>query len=183
MFCKWKAVPAVALFALLAVAPAYGTVTVYFVPQHSFIPAPGGTTDVDVVADFTDAIVGWGLDLDVGLPGVADLIGFSIGPLWDPVGASIDGDGLGGTADPFAHPNGIGPGNGILLATLTFEAFGNGVTPILMNDDGDEDEGFALNDLSGLDGYVSEGGTITVPEPASLSLLALAGLVALRRRS
>jgi hypothetical protein len=102
--------------------------------------------------------------------------------VWDPALSTIDGDLLGGNIDPIANPNGIGPAAGILLATLTFQAFGLGTTPIALSTSGDEDEGFALSDLSGNDTVIFANGTITVPEPASLVLIALGGLVVLRRR-
>lgn len=177
MTCKWKAATALAAIACIAAAPAYGTVTLHFVPQNTVIPVVGNTANVEVRADFTQDIAGWGLDLNVFDTGVADLIGFSIGPAWDPVLASIDGDLLGGTSVA-----GVPAGAGILLATLTFQANGLGTTPISLSTSGDEDEGFALNDLSGLDAVNFANGTITVPEPASLVLIALGGIVALRRR-
>jgi len=159
MMCKWKAVSLVAVMALAA-TPALATVNLSFVLQDTTIP-----------------VVGWGLDLNVANPGVADLDSFTIGPLWDPVGASIDGDLLGGTS-----LLGVGPGANILLATLTFEAFGLGTTPISLSVSGEEDEGFALYFDPGLDAVVFAEGTITVPEPATLALVALGGLAALRRR-
>ncbi|HRX85584.1 MAG TPA: PEP-CTERM sorting domain-containing protein [Phycisphaerae bacterium] len=181
MVRKWKVVPAVALLALLAATPAFATVTLHFVPQDSFIPSVGGTTNVDIVADFTEGIGGWGLDLDVANPGVASLTGIAIGPLWDAAPSTLDGDLLAGTV---FSPTGIGPGTGFLLATLTFTANGNGVTPIALSISGDEDEGFVLAaDAPQLDtDIVFANGTITVPEPASLALVALGGLVMLRRR-
>lgn len=173
---KWKAVCLVALMALAA-TPALATVNLSFVLQDTTIPVVGGFANVEIRADFTETIAGWGLDLNVANPGVADLDSFTIGPLWDPVGASIDGDLLGGTS-----LLGVGPGANILLATLTFEAFGLGTTPISLSVSGEEDEGFALYFDPGLDAVVFAEGTITVPEPATLALVALGGLAALRRR-
>jgi hypothetical protein len=180
MVYKCKAVAAVAALALLA-APAYATVTLNFVQQDTTIPVVGNTADVEIRADFTDAIVGWGLDLNVDFPGVANVTGIAIGPLWDTV-SSIDGDDLAGLADPFAHPGGIGPGTDILLATLTFTANAVGTTPISLSVSAGEDEGFALWDLSGNDVVNFANGTVTVPEPASLALVALGALTLVRRR-
>lgn len=177
MMRKWKAVSAVAVAALVSAAPAFGTVTLHFVAQDTTIPSVGGFANVEIRADFTEPIVGWGLDLNVDDPGVADLDSFTIGGLWDPALSTIDGDLLGGTS-----LDGVDPGTNILLATLTFEAFGNGLTPISLSTDGDEDEGFAI-DPTGLDSIVFAEGTIRVPEPAALTLLAIGAVVALRRRS
>ena len=168
---------AVAVAALMSAAPAFGTVTLSFVAQNTTIPSVGGFANVEIRADFTEPILGWGLDLNVDDPGVADLDSFTIGPAWDPVLSSLDGDLLGGTA----FPGPVGPGSNILLATLTFEAFGIGVTPISLSISGDEDEGFAI-DPSGLDSVVFAEGTIRVPEPAALTLLALGAVAVLRRR-
>ena len=176
MSYKWKAVPAVALLALIAAAPAFATVNVYFVPQNSSIPTIGNTTNVEIRADFTDAIIGWGLDVNVTNPGVADLTGFTVGPLWDPQLASPDTVLLGGTSI-----TDVGPGANILLATLTFQAFGNGVTPISLSAN-DFDEGFLKNDFVTFDTTIFCNGTVTVPEPASLVLVAVGGLLAIRRR-
>jgi len=178
MIAKGKAACAVAFIALVAAVPAFGTVTLNFVAQDTVIPLVGNTANVEIRADFTEDIVAWGFDLNVADPGVADLIGFTIGPLWDPALSTIDGDLLGGTS-----LLGVPAGSNILLATLTFQAFGIGITPISLSVSGEEDEGFALGDLSGLDSVVYANGTIRVPEPASLALLALGGLVALRRRA
>ena len=175
MSYKWKAVPAIALLALIAATPAYATVTLNFVPQNSVIPTIGNTTNVEIRADFTQAVVGWGLDLNVANPGVADMTGFTIGPAWDPQLASIDGVLLGGTSLVD-----VGPGTNILLATLTFQAFGNGVTPISLSAN-DIDEGFLLNDFVTFDSVNFANGTVTVPEPATLVLVALGGLLVQRR--
>ncbi len=89
---------------------------------------------------------------------------------------------LGTTADPFNHPNGVGPGTDILLATLTFEAFAPGTTEISLSISGDENEGFALGDFSGLDSVILPTGTITIPQPSTFVLLALGCVAALKRR-
>lgn len=178
MFCKWKAVSAAALLALVAAVPASATVTLHFVQQNTVIPTVGGTANVEIRADFTDAISGWGLDLNVSNPGVADLLSFTIGPDWDPATDTLDDDLLAGLSESLT---GVAAGSNILLATLTFQANGIGSTPISLSVN-NEDEGFVLADTIQLDATNFAAGSIIVPEPASLALVALGGLALLRRR-
>lgn len=97
---------------------------------------------------------------------------------WDAAGSTIDGDLLGGNSLV-----NIGPGSDILLATLTFEALAPGTTSIAISIIGDEDEGFALDNLSGLASVASFATRlITVPEPGSLVLFISAATFALCRR-
>jgi hypothetical protein len=133
---------------------------------------------VDIIADIPtgDAIIGWGLDLDVALPAVADWTFVSVGPDWTGVPAG-DGDDLAG----LAFPN---PISGIsVLATVEFTGYTVGTTPIM--------PGVTPGDLT--EGFVKLGGAFVpatftgatvqvIPEPATLTLLALVGLVVLRRR-
>jgi hypothetical protein len=133
---------------------------------------------VDIIADIptADAIVGWGLDLNVALPAVASWTLSSIGPDWTGV-PSPDLDNLAG----LAFPN---PISGIsVLATVEFTGLTPGVTGIMPGvTPGDQTEGFVK--LGGA--FVPAGFTgatvEVIPEPATLTLLALAGLVVLRRR-
>lgn len=170
----------VALLVGLAVAPATANILVGFSPQDSYVPIGGGPFYVDIVADFGDEdIAGWGLDLDIANPLIADLEGtIEIGPLWTPA-SDGDMDGLGGVA----FPNPI-TGDDILLARVYFNPLALGTTAIDLSDDypADITEGFALfpTGFATVD-YI--GGSITVtPEPCTLSLLALGGLALLRRR-
>jgi len=134
---------------------------------------------VDIVADIpeADAIVGWGLDLDVALPGVADWTFVTVGPAWTGTPAP-DGDDLAGLAFPTPVF-----GTGVVLARVEFTGYSVGLTGVL--------PGVTPTDLN--EGFVKLGGAFVpatfaggevevVPEPATLTLLALVGLVVLRRR-
>jgi len=173
------------LCALLAVgafglAGASAEIIVGFDPVTSTMPVGvGNTVTVDIVADIPagEPVLVWGLDLAVSDPAEVSWSLVGIGPSW--YGAETpDDDDLGG----LAFDTGIS-GDGVLLATIQFTSLVPVVdTTLLLSDDYPTDltEGFAL-DPSGFAtvnyccGYI-------VPEPASLSLLVLCGLVALRRR-
>lgn len=164
----------------LALGSAWASITVRFDPVDSTIPNIGGTTLVDIVADIpeADAILTWGLDLDVANSAIADWTLDSIGAAFTPI-SSPDGDDLGGLVPQ--------PGNVwgyVVLATVEFTGFQVGVTAIDLSDDNPPDltEGFGL-DPTGFADVIYESGTVTVlPEPSALSLMALAGLAFLRRR-
>lgn len=177
----WKG--KVALGALLAVAciagSAQATVVAGFNPTDSSVLL-GDTVDVQIVADVTDvSIFGWGLDVDYD-DQLVELENIAIGPLWDDVGATGDGDGLAGST----FPDSIS-GTGLLLATLTFRGVGLGVSPLELSHDNPPDltEGFPL-DPTGFetDETFLLGSIEVTPEPASLALLMLGGLAVIRRR-
>jgi hypothetical protein len=162
----------------LCTAGASADILVVLNPTDSVV-AVGDTVSVNIVAHIqeADAVAGWGLDLDIALPGVASWTLTSIGSDWFP-GTGIDPDGLVG----FAFPDPVwGPGK--VLATVEISGLSVGVTDICPSvTPGDDTEGFVQKGGE----FVAANficGTITVtPEPTTLSLVALAGLVILRRR-
>ena len=144
---------------------------------------------VDLIADISAPVVGWGLDVDLSVPTIASISAppIVVFPPWIAATAA-DGDGLAGLADPFAPTNGSVSGAGILLATLTFQADAQGTTDLLTSvTPGDLTEGFAL-DPTGFATITFQPGEVTViPEPATLlPLLAVLscglGLTRSRRR-
>jgi len=177
----WRGRTALSLLMLgvVAATPALATVTVWFDAQDSNV-APGENVDVVIMAEFSDAIIAWGIDLTIADESVATLVDIDIAdPPWVALPRARDGDGLAGIAFP-EGVSGITP-----LATLTFLGGDIGTTAISLSYDlDDEAEGFALDpppDELDLDVTFIDG-TITVPEPGSLALFALCGLAALRRR-
>ena len=181
MQVKLRTYCAILVVGTLALGSAWASITVSFNPVDSAITSLGGTALVDIVADIPeeDAILTWGLDLDVANPAIADWTLDSIGGLFTPIG-SPDGDDLGGLVP---QPGNVW-GTDILLATVEFTGFQYGVTAIDLSDDNPPDltEGFGL-DPSGFADVIYGSGTVTVtPEPSALSLMALAGLAILRRR-
>lgn len=178
---------AAAVFALAG--PARATILVSIEPANQVVDIADGTTTVDIVAVIpqADAVVAWGLDLDLFAGTSVSFLSAAVNePTWTAV-ASIDLDGLAGLvpappgtaiwSDPVA----------VLLATVTLSLDSLGITSLGLSDDNPADlsEGFALDpppvgafaDVS----YV--GATIeVVPEPTALSLMLLAVSMAVIRR-
>ncbi|MGD8454417.1 MAG: hypothetical protein PVJ57_21600 [Phycisphaerae bacterium] len=150
-------------------------ITVWLNPASPSV-AVGDTVDVDIMASFSESVVGWGIDLALDEPGYADWIDTVIGSAWDP-SDTLDHDGLAGLRLP------PGVGGDVLLATVTFAGIAPGTTTLTLSTGPEEDEGFLLE----AGDWVTEAeflpGTLTVvPEPTALTLLALAALTTLRRR-
>lgn len=168
-----------ALFAVgLLVSGAAADIVVNFDPMHAYIDGVGGTTQVEIWANIpeVDAILGWGLDVVVTDPTIAAITAVTVNePLFNAAPA-YDGDGLAG----LAFPNCVW-GEHVTLAWVTFTGYALGTTPIATAvTPGDLTEGFALCG-TGFANFMNANGYITVPEPATLALLAICGL-ALRRR-
>ncbi len=173
---------------LLGPAPADATVVVSLSPANQVVPLVDGTATVDIVAVIpeADAIVGWGLDLDLFGTSVS-VSGSAINePTWTAV-SGVDGDGLAGLvptppgtaiwSDPVA----------IVLATVTLSLDELGTTDLTLSDDNPADlsEGFALDPppVGAFADVSYQPGSITViPEPACLMLLMLGGAACVSRR-
>jgi hypothetical protein len=161
---------------LAGLNPARATTIVRFDPPTKQV-AVNAVFTMNIVADFSAPVAGWGLDMTVALPAIASQMGApTLGNTWTAV-FTPDGDNLGG----LIFPNGA-VGNGIVLATIQFKANAIGQTSVNTSVTvGDATEGFAL-DPSGFDAVTFQPGTITVvPEPLS-GCLFFAGLLALPRR-
>lgn len=168
------------IVAAVSLGSAYGDIVVNFDPVNSSIPAVGGTTLVNVVAEIpvNEPVLGWGIDLTLGNPAIASWTIDSFGPQWSS-GTSLDGDGLAGLHFP---PPGVT--GSVLLVTLQFTGLSEGLTSLTLSDSypADLSEGFALDPTGFAVVHYNPGTLRVLPEPATLTLLALAGLVALRRR-
>lgn len=184
---KWRlmlSTLAGAMVALSAMGPradASLVVTRFDPPSQTVVL--GDTFTVNIVADIDMPVVGWGLDFVPLPPGVISLIGPpAIGADWLSAFAP-DGDGLAGLASPLPPIDGSVSGIGIVLATLSFSADAIGTTNVVASiTPGDLTEGFAL-DPTGFATVTFQPGLVTViPEPSSMLLLMLGGVMLLYRR-
>ena len=163
------------LAALTSVQIASADVMVWFDPASPSVGV-GDTVAVDIMANFDDPVVGWGIDLVIDQPGYADWVNTTIGGAWDAT-TTLDGDGLAGLNFPNAQSGSV------LLATVTFEGLAIGQTPLILGAGPEEDEGFLLES-----GVLAENiqfipGCLTViPEPGGIALLSLVGLATASRR-
>jgi hypothetical protein len=167
------------LIGLLA-SPALAGIVVSFNPPSQTVLLSAGSTTVDIVADIGDPLIGWGLDLGLTGTSVSQSGPPVIGPLFDPV-YTPDGDGLAG----LVPPPGTVSGPGVLLATILLSLDSLGTTYLDASiTPGDLTEGFMccseLGECYFADVTFVQGSVTVTPEPASLLLLALLGL--LRRR-
>lgn len=166
------------LMCVSGIARAEDQVVVRFDPPLMTVQV-GDPVVIDLVADLTTPVVGWGLDLLMDPVGP---LGASLPPVigasWIPAPA-VDGDGLAG----LAFPNSVS-GLNVRLATLAFTARDLGVVNLsALFTSGDLTEGFAL-DPTGFATVRFESATITIiPEPSTFALGVLAlGCVGLSRR-
>ncbi len=160
----------------LAIATtANALVTVHFEPADAQV-AVGSTFSVQMLADITEPVVGWGLDVSFDPAVLARNAPPVLGPAWL-AGNAPDGDGLLGVAFPESVS-----GNAILLATLQFTAIAPGQTWLTAaTTPGDWNEGFAL-DPDGFDAFTVQPASLTVlPEPATAGWLVVFALLAARR--
>ena len=151
-------------------------VTVRFDPPAQIVQV-GDFFTVNLVADFTLPVVGWGLDVSAVTRGVVSPSGPpTLGPSWIPAYCP-DGDGL----SALAFPQSI-VGTDVLLATLTYHADALGTADLLASmTPGDGTEGFAL-DPTGFALVEFQPAQVTVvPEPAGVLILA-SGIVLIWRR-
>jgi len=172
----------VLLMAVLLLIPvtswAVPIVDVSFVPLVSEVDA-GGTITVNIVADISAPVLGWGLDISFD-SGILSLTSISIGSLWKPA-SGADKDGLAGLAFPTPVS-----GQDIVLATLTFTVLDMGVSNLVASiTAGDKTEGFALTTPGQFAQVNFTGGQVKVtPEPSTIILFmtGLAGLVIYNRQ-
>ena len=154
---------------------AQATVNVWCEPANATV-AVGETVTMEIWADFSIPVTGWGLDAFPALSEFAAITDVAIGSAWSG-SDTLDGDGLAG----LSFPNG---NNGVtLLTSITIEGLLEGYTPLTLDYSPAEDEGF-LTESGTLDQNVSFSPTAiqVVPEPASVSLMLLSVLLLHHRR-
>jgi hypothetical protein len=162
-----------ALALMVPLEPAAGSDVFVHPDPLDLLVERGEVFEIRLLADISDPVLGWGLDLSLA-PGVLSVVGApSISSPWQSVPAA-DGDGLAA----YAFPDSVS-GQDTLLATLTFSADAVGETDLVLSvTPGDLTEGFPL-DPSGFATSTFQTGHVTVvPEPGA-ALVAAAGWVLL----
>ena len=164
------------VFVLLAAAhPATAAVTVRVQPSDQQVVV-GRTFTVDVVADFGQPVVGWGLDVTATDDSIAARTATSaiIGPSWF---ACLDDDAerVAGLACPLPVS-----GAGVLLATVELQALQVGTVDVAPTLREDLTEGFALETVNAFDSviivpaHVHVTPSVTAVEPGGPSATKLA---------
>jgi hypothetical protein len=164
---------AVVMVAIASIASAENII-VHLNPSANQIML-GQTFALDVYADIPASVVGWGLDLTRG--DEVTMVGLPvIGPAWVPA-PSGDGDNL--TA--FAFPNSVS-GTNVMLFSAVFRANSIGTVSFnVLATQGDLTEGFPLQTGGFANFSASIASVEIVPEPATLLLTGLGGII-LRRQ-
>lgn len=162
--------------AILIGSPASANTIVSVSPADTEVQL-GDTFDVFVIADFSNAVAGWGLDVDASDDTLLSVVNVQIADPWVSANAA-DGDQLVG----LAYPD-LVQGDAVLLATITYSADHIGMTTLTPGTTvGDFTEGFPLFP-TGFDDAEYQPGTVNiVPEPATYAMLVFAGVAWLRRR-
>ena len=166
---------------LLAASPARAAdVVVRMMPSDSTVNV-GQVFTIDIVADLSVPVLGWGLDFSIDDPSIVSMDGSPqlASPPWAGVLAP-DGDGLVALTDPAGSSI---RGLAIPLASITLVARRVGETDLRLTvTAGDLTEGFAM-DPTGFATVSFEPAHITVvPEPCSWALLLLGALAVRVRR-
>jgi hypothetical protein len=141
------------------------------------VVARGDTFAVELRADFSTPVVGWGLDFNISDAAVAITISPpDIGSTWIGLNAA-DGDDLAALAFPSPVV-----GNDVLLATIQLKALHIGQTDLIVTaTEGDLTEGFPLPTPGAFDtATLVNGSVIVIPAPASAILFM--GVVGRRQR-
>jgi hypothetical protein len=187
MVLKPRWLGAIAAAIVPVTAPARAEITVFFDPAFQTVNIADGTASVDIVAlvPEEDAIVSWGLDMDVFGSSVSISVAEVNALMFDPV-TGLDGDPFAGLVPP-EDGSVWGDPIPIVLATVTLSLDSEGMSTLSLSDNNPADltEGFALNPppAGAFAGVVYETGAINVvPEPTVAALLGLASAALLRRR-
>lgn len=173
MFPLKKQTIAVGMFALVCICgTGRGELVVRFDPPQRTVGL-GETFSIDILADISDPLLGWGLDLSFDPSILAQLGTPGIGPQWISAFAP-DGDGLAALAFPESVS-----GMNILLASVTFSAAALGETDLMLSTTpGDFTEGFALDPTGFAEPGFHSAHVVVVPEPATgfLAVIALSSI-------